>query len=120
MNQALEKRPTNAPCFASTDLLIEGFFNKLQDKYNVNTVPTVVRLTNKLLKPTEEEQRPYPFCPLCFGVRDTINNLLEVGSTIKNIKVNPDREQESSFITKNQDTVTSVQSSNEWFKSDLE
>ena len=30
---------------------------------------------------------PYPFCPLCLGVRDQINNLLEVGSTIKSIEV---------------------------------
>lgn len=48
MNQSKAKRKTNAPCFASTNLLVESFFNKLQDKYNVNTVPTVVRLTNKL------------------------------------------------------------------------
>lgn len=39
---------TNAPCFGSADLLIENFFNRLQDKFNVNTVPTVVKLTNKL------------------------------------------------------------------------
>ena len=86
----------------------------------MNTVPTVVRLTNKLLKPVDEEVRPYPFCPLCFGVRDTINNLLEVGSTIKSIQVNPDRKEETSFISKNQDTPVSVKSSNEWFKSSLE
>ena len=85
LNQQRSKKPTNAPCFASTELLIEGFFSKLQDKYNVNTVPTVVRLTNKLLKPSEEWGRSYPFCPLCFGVRDSINNLLEVGSTIRSI-----------------------------------
>jgi hypothetical protein len=100
-------------------LLIEGFFDRLQDKYNVNTVPTVVRLTNKLLKPTEEE-RLYPFCPLCLGVRDSINNLLEVGSTIKSIKVNPQRVEESNFITKNEDMPTSVQSDREWFASDIE
>ena len=40
----------HAPLFGSADLLIEQFFNKLQDKYNVNTVPTVVKLTNKLSK----------------------------------------------------------------------
>ena len=116
----MQKRPTNAPCFASTDLLIEGFFNKLQDKYNVNTVPTVVRLTNKLLKPTDEDSRAYPFCPLCFGVRDSINNLLEVGSTIKSIKVNPEKVEQTSFITKNNDIPTSVESEKDWFKSELE
>lgn len=39
---------TTSPAFASADLLIESFFDKLQDKFNVNTVPTVVKLTNKL------------------------------------------------------------------------
>ena len=38
----------SAPFFGSTDLLVEGFFSRLQDGYNVNTVPTVIRLTNKL------------------------------------------------------------------------
>jgi hypothetical protein len=28
---------------------------------------------------------PYPFCPLCLGVRDQITNLLEMGSTIKSV-----------------------------------
>ena len=51
MNQEKAVKPSNAPSFASTDLLIQGFFDKLQGKYNVNTVPTVVRLTNKLQKP---------------------------------------------------------------------
>ena len=41
---------TNSPAFASADYLIEKFFDRLQDKFNVNTVPTVVKLTNKLLK----------------------------------------------------------------------
>ena len=56
MNQDKLGRKTNAPAFASTDLLIQGFFSRLQDKYNVNTVPTVVRLTNKLEKCSFEEQ----------------------------------------------------------------
>ena len=73
------------PFFGSTDLLVEGFFKGLQAGYNVNTVPTVVRLTNKLQKEEFSGQR-YPFCPLCFGPRDKINNLLEIGSTIKSIK----------------------------------
>jgi len=42
-------------------------------------------LTNKLQKEEFSGQR-YPFCPLCFGPRDKINNLLEIGSTIKSIK----------------------------------
>lgn len=70
--------------------MIEGFFNKLQDKYNVNTVPTVVKLTNKLQKAINMPSSPYPFCPLCMGVRDEVNNLLEMGSTIKHISLNPD------------------------------
>lgn len=54
----------------------------------MNTVPTVVRLTNKLKKvETGAAEGTYPFCPLCLGVRDQINNLLEVGSTIKSIQV---------------------------------
>ena len=36
------------PFFGSTDLLVEGFFNRMQAGYNVNTVPTVIRLTGKL------------------------------------------------------------------------
>ena len=79
---------THSPAFGSADMLIEKFFNKLQDKFNVNTVPTVVKLTNKLLKTDFITQnKPYPFCPLCFGVRDEINNLLEMGSIIKRINV---------------------------------
>lgn len=45
VSQEKEARPTTAPCFGSTDLLMTSFFSRLQDKYNVNTVPTVVRLT---------------------------------------------------------------------------
>ena len=72
------------PFHGSADMLIESFFDRLQDKYNVNTVPTVVKLTNKLSKAVNlEGQTPYPFCPLCLGVRDTVTNLLEMGSTIK-------------------------------------
>ena len=33
----------------------------------------------------------YPFCPLCFGIRDEIKNLLEVGSTIKHINIEGDK-----------------------------
>lgn len=73
----------SAPAHGSTDQLISNFFSKLQDKFNVNTVPTVVRLTNKLLK--TQAKGKYPFCPLCFGLRDNLNNLLEMGSTIKQI-----------------------------------
>jgi len=98
----------NAPAFGSTDHLIEKFFNKLQDKYNVNTVPTVVRLTNKLLK--GEIEGKYPFCPLCFGVRDTINNLLEMGSTIKSVIIKEDGTNE----------VQTIKSSSEWLCSELE
>jgi hypothetical protein len=54
----------------------------------VNTVPTVVKLTNKLQKSVNlAGETPYPFCPLCMGVRDKINNLLEMGSTIKHVSV---------------------------------
>ena len=59
----------------------------------MNTVPTVVRLTNKLKKEEidilkNENQNAYPFCPLCMGIRDKINNLLEIGSTIKQVIIN--------------------------------
>ena len=57
----------------------------MQAGYNVNTVPTVIRLTGKLQK-QDHSDRQYPFCPLCLGPRDKINNLLEVSSTIKSIK----------------------------------
>lgn len=67
-------------------MLIESFFNRLQDKFNVNTVPTVVKLTNKLQKSVNlADSSPYPFCPLCLGVRDKTNNLLEIGSNIRHI-----------------------------------
>lgn len=99
---------TTSPAYASADFLIEKFFDRLQDKFNVNTVPTVVRLTNKLLK--TDYQGEYPFCPLCFGVRDKINNLLEMGSIIKSIKVHPDGTNEPQAI----------QSSNEWLSAEIE
>jgi hypothetical protein len=99
-----------APHFGSTDLLVEGFFSQLQDHFNVNTVPTVIRLTSKLLK--TEITSPYPFCPLCLGLRDNINNLLEVGSTIKSIE----NAEESKVCGK----VESVKSAEEWFSSDIE
>ena len=51
LNQEQAGKGISAPNFNSTDLLIQGFFSRLQDKYNVNTVPTVVRLTSKLLQP---------------------------------------------------------------------
>jgi len=89
----------------------------------VNTVPTVGRLTGKLLKSnvpvSTEEQAKYPFCPLCLGLRDTINNLLEVGSTIKHIeKVSSEEESKENVV----DNVKfeAVKSSDEWFVSDLE
>ena len=53
-------------------------------------MPTVVKLTNKLLKTDFNPEELYPLCPLCFGVRDATNNLLEMGSTIKSIKLNED------------------------------
>lgn len=93
------------PNYGSVDLLVEGFFSQLQDHFNVNTVPTVIRLTPKLLKP-DLSHIQYPFCPLCLGVRDEIKNLLEVSSTIKQIK---DGTQ-----------IEAVQSSSEWFKDEVE
>lgn len=121
LNQDAAARPTNSPAFGSTDLLIQGFFSRLQDKYNVNTVPTVVRLTSKLLKPTFDPARPYPFCPLCLGVRDKINNLLEIGSTIKRIEVSEEtKNDKAEFITASTDKPIAVESSNEWFKTSIE
>ena len=91
----------------------------------MNTVPTVVRLTNKLVKPEDDVDaaRLYPFCPLCLGVRDNINNLLEVGSTIKSILINKEAApQDDGSIVKSElfDKAISVQSSNEWFQSEME
>jgi len=99
---------THAPAFGSADLLIERFFDRLQDRFNVSTVPTVVRLTNKLQKP-EITASAYPFCPLCFGIRDEINNLLEMGSTIKSIKIMESGENE----------VETIKSSSEWLGTPL-
>jgi hypothetical protein len=73
------------------------------------------------VKPEDDEDasREYPFCPLCMGVRDNINNLLEVGSTIKSIEINKDAPADGGddSIVKSviNDKVISVQSSNEWF-----
>ena len=91
-------------------------------------MPTVVRLTNKLVKPEDDEEtsRLYPFCPLCLGIRDKINNLLEVGSTIKSIQINKDaslaKDIENNSIVKSQlvDKAISIETSNEWFKSEME
>ena len=84
----------------SADLLIQKFFSRLQDKYNVNTVPTVIKLTNKLLK-VDYSASEYPFCPLCLGVRDTITNMLEIGSNIQSLSEN---------------TVTRITSPDQWFQ----
>lgn len=97
--QAVKQQP---PFFGNTDLIIEGFFNKLQAGFNVNTVPTVIRLTSKLQGTPEAQEG---LCPLCLGVRDEIKNLLEVGSTISRIAVDADGKL----------TVDLVKSSNEWF-----
>ena len=98
----------SAPAFGSADLLIERFFDRLQGRFNVNTVPTVVRLTNKLLK--NEIIGDYPFCPLCLGLRDKVNNLLEIGSTIKHITHKPGEPS----------TVESIVSSDEWLMNENE
>ena len=87
--------------------MVEGFFKGLQAGYNVNTVPTVIRLTNKIKK-QEYTGRRYPFCPLCFGPRDKINNLLEIGSTIKSIKRVPGEAPQIEY----------VQEADDWFTSD--
>lgn len=94
-----------APFFGSTDLIVEGFFSKLQAGYNVNTVPTVIRLTSKL-QGTPEIEFSGGLCPLCLGVRDKINNLLEVGSPITKIEYN------ELGVSK----VHRIESSDDWFK----
>lgn len=86
-------------------MLVEGFFTRLQDGYNVNTVPTVVRLTSKLQKEDLSDVK-YPFCPLCMGLRDKINNLLEIGSTIQSIKHEESKEDGGNSI--NGMTIKSV------------
>jgi len=65
---------------------------------------------------------PYPFCPLCLGIRDKINNLLEVGSTIKSIEVSSQTApgEKPSFITDSKDKPISVHSSQEWFPSPIQ
>jgi len=98
--QSLKHR---APFFGSTDLIIEGFFAKLQAGYNVNTVPTVIRLTAKLQGTPENEV--VGLCPLCLGVRDEIKNLLEVGSPITKI------EYKEGQVSK----VHRISTSDEWF-----
>lgn len=103
-----QRAKQGAPTFGSTDLLVQGFFSHLQANFNVNTVPTVIRLTSKLLKP-DLSQIQYPFCPLCLGVRDQITNLLEVSSTIKAIQHGAEEVK-----------VETVQSPDEWFKTELE
>ena len=70
----------------------------------MGTVPTVIRLTNKIQK-QDYDGEDYPFCPLCLGPRDKLNNLLEIGSTIKSIKREPGQPV----------VVESVQSADEWF-----
>jgi hypothetical protein len=74
----------------------------------VNTVPTVIRLTTKLLK-TDLSEIVYPFCPLCLGVRDAINNLLEVSSTIRAIEHTGDGIK-----------IDAVKNADEWFASNVE
>jgi hypothetical protein len=96
--QALKHR---APFFGSTDLIVEGFFKKLQAGYNVNTVPTVMRLTAKL-----QGTQGTSLCPLCLGVKDDLKSLLEIGSPITSIERGADGQ-----VTK----VTSVTTSDELF-----
>lgn len=74
----------------------------------MNTVPTVIRLTSKLLK-SDLSGVEYPFCPLCLGLRDKTNNLLEIGSTIKHIEHG-----ETGAKT------VSIQSADEWFDTQME
>ena len=91
----------------------------------MNTVPTVVRLTNKLQKqelPAADvaDGSAYPFCPLCLGVRDQINNLLEIGSTISSIEISEATfEVKPSFITDLHDKPIAIKSTDEWFPEKL-
>ena len=72
----------------------------------------MIRLTNKLQKQDYTGQ-PYPFCPLCLGPRDKINNLLEIGSTIKAIR----RPDHSSATDAAAPEIESVQTADDWFRS---
>jgi hypothetical protein len=94
--------------------LVSGFFSRLQDRYNVNTVPTVVRLTQKLEKGALPNDVSYPFCPLCLGVRDQVNNLLEVGSIIKSVNI---KQNEDGTTT---DIPEYYESESDWLHSDIE
>ncbi len=49
-------------------------------------MPTVIRLTSKLQGTPESDAMG--LCPLCLGVKDEINNLLEIGSPIIKIEKN--------------------------------
>ena len=95
-----------APFFGSTDLIVEGFFKKLQAGYNVNTVPTVMRLTSKLSQPQNQ-----PVCPLCLGVKDELKSLLEIGSPITGI---------TRTSSKGEVEVERVKSTKELFRSEFE
>ena len=94
-----------APFFGSTDLIVEGFFKKLQAGYNVNTVPTVMRLTSKLSQPQNQ-----PVCPLCLGVKDELKSLLEIGSPITGI----------TRTVQGEVAVDRVKSTKELFRSEFE
>ena len=84
----------------------------------MNTIPTVVRLTAKLKRP--EVTGKEPFCPLCLGIRDEVNNLLEVGSTIKRIvPCAQDDGGSTAFLTASKDDVVPYESSDEWFPEKL-
>lgn len=85
-------------------------------------MPTVVRLTNKLKKEEIEieNKNPFIFCPLCLGIRDKINNLLEIGSTIKSVKINKEEEQKKEFITQTKDEPVCYKNEKEWFVNDIE
>jgi translation elongation factor EF-1beta len=56
------------------------------------------------------DERRFSCCPLCLGIRDPINNLLEVGSTVQHIKHLGDGKVE----------VKAVKSEKEWFSSKTE
>lgn len=71
------------PGFGNLDFLSEKFMTQLQGQ-NDQTIHTVLRTTNKLKK-CESDFEDQKFCRLCYGLKDKITNLLEVGSTVKKI-----------------------------------
>ncbi len=65
----------NLPYNGNSNLLLNGFFNKLQEKSHT-TASTVLNTSDRLKK----KDKNLEYCELCFGYKDEILNKLEIGS----------------------------------------